>query len=58
MKRRMVTEEPVFLLVSIYDEVLGKFLPKKGVIFHLSVFFFKLGYFLGGFSHIMISLCY
>lgn len=48
MKRRMVTEERVFLLVSIYDEVLGKFLPKKGVIFHLPVFFIKLGYFLGG----------
>lgn len=45
MKRRMVTEESVFLLVSIYDEVLGKFLPKKGVIFHLPVFFLNLDIF-------------
>ena len=58
MKRRRVTEVPVFLLVSIYGGVLGKCLPKKGVIFHPTVIFFKPGYFLGGFSHIRLNQYY
>lgn len=41
MKRRRVTEESVFLLASIYGGVLGKCLPKKGVLFYLNVFFLK-----------------